>query len=214
MDISTQRIQAKRSNWSVPPGASPKSGYLRSRCAVLLLLTQNLWLRWLGEYLVYTTTPCKADMIVVLAGDAEGNRIRKAGDLQRAGWAPIVLVSGAGHSYGFNEGELAIQFATRAGYPASAFFNLPTPHAPQRTRRGISSRKCAVAASIVFSSSPAITIPTGLADIYRKAAPDIPFCVAAAPDPDFRADGWWQTREGRKTAFFEWCKTIAHFFHI
>lgn len=189
-------------------------GLLAITCAVLLLLTQNLWLRWLGEYLVYTTTPCKADMIVVLAGDAEGNRIRKAGDLQRAGWAPIVLVSGAGHSYGFNEGELAIQFATRAGYPASAFFNLPTPaRSTEDEARYIVAemRRRGVHRFFLVTSDYHTHRAT---DIYRKAAPDIPFCVAAALDPDFRADGWWQTREGRKTAFFEWCKTIAHIFHI
>lgn len=182
--------------------------------ALLLLLTQNLWLRWLGEFLVFTTPPCKADLIIELAGDAEGNRVRKAGDLQRAGWAPLVLVSGAGHFYGFNEGDLAIQFATRAGYSASAFFNLPTPArstddeakyiVAEMRRRGVH--------RFLLVTSDYHT--RRAADVYRKAAPDIPFCVAAAPDPDFHADSWWQTREGRKTAFFEWCKTIARFFHI
>jgi uncharacterized SAM-binding protein YcdF (DUF218 family) len=50
--------------------------------------------------------------------------------------------------------------------------------------------------------------------IYRKAAPDLPFCVVASADPDFSPTGWWRTREGRKTAFFEWCKTIAYTFGI
>jgi uncharacterized SAM-binding protein YcdF (DUF218 family) len=189
-------------------------GLLVVTLAVLLLLSQNLWLRWLGEFLVYTTPPCKADLIVVLAGDAEGNRIRKAGDLQRLGWAPIVLVSGAGRSYGINEGDLAIKFATRAGYPASVFFNLPSPaRSTEDEAKYIVAemRRRGVHRFLLVTSDYHTHRAT---DIYRKAAPDIPFCVAAAPDPDFSADGWWQTREGRKTAFFEWSKTIAHFFHI
>jgi uncharacterized SAM-binding protein YcdF (DUF218 family) len=182
--------------------------------AVLLLVTQNLWLRWLGEFLVSTTPPCKADLIVVLAGDYEGNRIRKAGDLQRAGWAPTVLVSGAGHAYGFNEGDLAIQFAIRAGFPAAVFFNLPSP------ARSTEDEASYIIAEMRRRGVHRFLLVTSdfhthrAADIYRKAAPDLPFCVVAAADPDFSADGWWHTREGRKTAFFEWCKTIAHFFHI
>jgi uncharacterized SAM-binding protein YcdF (DUF218 family) len=182
--------------------------------AVLIFATRNVWLTWLGEALVFTTPPCKADVIVVLAGDYEGNRMLKAGELQREGWAPLVLVSGAGRSYGVNEGELAIQFAIRAGYPSAAFQNIPSPArsteeeaeymAAILRRRGV--HRFLLVTSDYHSHRAA--------DIYRKTAPDIPFCVVAAHDPDFTPGGWWHTREGRKTAFFEWCKTLAHVLHI
>jgi uncharacterized SAM-binding protein YcdF (DUF218 family) len=168
----------------------------------------------MGEYLTYSEPPCKADMIVVLAGDAWGNRVVKGGQLQRDGWAPNVLVSGAGTDYGHNEGDLAIEFAVHAGYSPDAFFNLPSPARstdeearyiiPEMRRRGV--RRFILVTSDFHTRRAA--------EIYHKQAPDLPFCVVAAPDPDFSPDGWWHTREGRKTAFFEWCKTVAHFFGL
>jgi uncharacterized SAM-binding protein YcdF (DUF218 family) len=179
-----------------------------------LAATHNVWLRWLGEYLTYTEPPCKADMIVVLAGDFFGHRIQKAGDLAKAGWAPTVLVSGAGTCYGVNEGDLAIQFVTRAGYPAALFFNLPSPGrstteeaqyiVPELHRRGVH--------RFILVTSDFHT--RRAAKIYRQTAPDIPFCVVAAPDGDFSPDGWWHNREGRKVAFTEWLKTVANFFGV
>jgi uncharacterized SAM-binding protein YcdF (DUF218 family) len=179
-----------------------------------LAATHNIWLRWLGESLTHSEPPCKADMVVVLAGDWWGNRVLKAGELLRAGWAPKVLVSGAGALYGVNEGDLAIQYAIRAGFPADGFFNLPSPGrsteeearfiVPELRRRNVH--------RFILVTSDFHT--RRAACIYHKAAPDLPFCVVASVDPDFTPDGWWHTREGRKTAFFEWCKTIAYVFGI
>ena len=179
-----------------------------------LAVTHNVWLRWLGEYLTYTEPPCKADMIVVLAGDWWGNRAIKAGELVRAGWAPTVLISGAGAAYGINEGDLALQFLIGKGYPPEWFFNLPSParsteeeaHYVVRELRRRNVHRFILVTSDFHTRRAA--------DVYRKAASDLPFCVVAAPDPDFSPDGWWHTREGRKTAFFEWCKTLAHAFGI
>jgi len=182
--------------------------------AIALAATHTIWLRWLGEYLVSAGPPCKADMIVVLAGDNEGNRILKGGDLVREGWAPKALVSGAGTVYGLNEGDLAIQFAVRKGYPVEAFYSLPSP---ARSTRGEAEfivrelRRTGVHRFMLVTSDYH-THRSSL--VYRKAAPDLPFCVVAAADPDFSADSWWRNREGRKTAFFEWCKTIANVFGI
>ena len=48
------------------------------------------------------------------------------------------------------------------------------------------------------------------ARIYRAAARDLDFRVVAAPDNNFRPDGWWRNREGQKVFFIEWCKTVAN----
>ena len=177
-------------------------------------MTRNSWLRWLGEYLTYSEPPCKADMIVVLAGDFAANRIKKAGELLKEGWAPTVLVSGAGDCYGINEGEMAIQYMTRAGYPPGEFVNVPSPArstadeaayiVPELRRRGVH--------RFLLLTSDFHT--RRAARIYRHTAPDLPFCVVAAPDKDFTPDGWWHNREGRKVAFTEWLKTLANFLGV
>ena len=179
-----------------------------------LAVTHNVWLRWLGEYLTYTEPPCKADMIVVLAGDWWGNRAIKAAELVREGWAPKVLVSGAGTVYGTNEGDLALRFLTSKGYSPEPFFNLPSParSTEEEARFVVPELRRQNVHRFILVTSDFHT--RRAADVYRKAASDLPFCVVASPDPDFSPDGWWHTREGRKTAFFEWCKTLAHAFGI
>ena len=179
-----------------------------------LAATHNFWLRAMGEYLVFSQPPCKADMIVVLAGDFFGHRIEKAGELVKAGWAPKVLVSGAGTCYGINEGDLAIQFAVHEGYPADKFFNLPSPgrSTVEEAQYVVSELRRRGVHRFILVTSDFHT--RRASKIYRKAVPEIPFCVVASPDNDFAPDSWWHTREGRKVALTEWLKTFANFLGI
>ena len=110
---------------------------LTAICAVAFLvaaLTHSIWLTWLGNVLVDDMAPVKADAVLVLAGDPRGERIRKAGDLVRAGYVPKVLVSGPTEWYGVNEAELAIRFAVANGYPSDWFE--PPQHPSDVDRRG------------------------------------------------------------------------------
>jgi uncharacterized SAM-binding protein YcdF (DUF218 family) len=168
----------------------------------------------LAYALIREDRPAPADAIVVLAGDGFGNRILKAAELVRNGYAPLVLVSGPEGLYGFNEAELAIPYAERAGYPASWF--LPVPHsytstsgeaqalAPELRRRGV--RTCLLVTSDYHTRRAG--------RIFRAAAPEIRFYVIAAPYPNFHPDSWWRSREGLKIVFLEWEKTIASWFGI
>jgi uncharacterized SAM-binding protein YcdF (DUF218 family) len=45
--------------------------------------------------------------------------------------------------------------------------------------------------------------------LFHQAAPDLPFCVVAAPDRHFNPDTWWLDRDGRKLFLEEWSKTFA-----
>jgi uncharacterized SAM-binding protein YcdF (DUF218 family) len=168
----------------------------------------------LGSYLVSAGPPEKADIAVVLAGDSAGNRIRKAGDLVRAGYIPRALVSGPAGIYGFYESDLAIQFAEKAGYPASYFLAFQN--------HGLSTKDEgeAVVAELRRLGTHTFLLVTSdyhtrrAGRIYRALAPDLRFSVVAAPDQHFSADGWWKNREGRKTFAFEWMKTIAEWFGL
>jgi len=182
--------------------------------AGLLAATHDALLSWLGNSLILNQQPCKADIIVVLAGDFWGNRVLKAAELERDGWAPKVLVSGAGSIYGINEGELAIQVAVRAAYPKEGFQNFPSParSTEEEARYIIRELHRQGVHRFILVTSDYHTRRS--ARVYRKAAPELPFCVVAAPDPDFTAGGWWHNREGRKIVFLEWCKTLAYAFGI
>jgi uncharacterized SAM-binding protein YcdF (DUF218 family) len=69
---------------------------------LLLLLTAPLWLPWCGTFLVASDEPTPADAIVVLAGNAP-DRLPRALELWRAGYAPLLVVSNENiHTYGLD----------------------------------------------------------------------------------------------------------------
>jgi uncharacterized SAM-binding protein YcdF (DUF218 family) len=189
--------------------------WLAAAAALLAaILFHSAILAALGSYLVTAGPPEKADIAFVLAGDFNGNRVLKAAEMIRQGYAPQVLVSGPAGLYGHYECDLAIPFAEKAGYPASYFLHLEH-HAhstveeagvavPEFRRRG--------AKRVLLISSDYHT--RRAARIFHKAAPDITFYVVAAPDFYFTIDGWWRNREGRKTFAIEWMKTVAEWFGV
>jgi uncharacterized SAM-binding protein YcdF (DUF218 family) len=181
--------------------------------ACALFFTQIL--AALGSFLEKSESPRPAGAVFVLAGDPSGNRILKAAELVREGYAPEVIVSGPQESvYGFWESDLAISFAENAGYPKSYFLRFPS-HA-------LSTRDEAHAAAaefhrlglkcVILVTSDYHTRRAG--NLFRAAAPGVAFVVVAAPDLHFTPRGWWRDREGRKIFLLEWMKTIAGWLHI
>lgn len=168
----------------------------------------------IGSYLVDAGPPHKADVVLVLAGDATGERIKTGANLVREGFAPKVLVSGPSGAYGEYECEPAIRFAVKAGYPESYFVHAEndarsTDEEAQQMRKYFEQ---AGARSVLLVTSDFHT--RRAARIFRKAYPQIQFYVVAAPTLDFQADRWWKSRQGEKVAFLEWTKTLANWWGI
>jgi uncharacterized SAM-binding protein YcdF (DUF218 family) len=176
---------------------------------VAFVLAYPVWFGAMGSFLVSAGPPVKAEIIVVPAGDGHGNRILKAGELIREGYAPEALVSGPGGNYGFHECDLAIPFAVKYGFPKEWFTPFPNDTrstydeaqaiVPELRRRHI--HRFLVVTSDYHTRRAGRT--------YRAVAPDLEMHVVAAPDYAFTAHGWWHTREGRKQFAFEWIKTVA-----
>jgi len=177
---------------------------------LLLSLTYRTVLATIGDQLVETGPPEKADAILVLAGDFRGARILRGGELAQGGFAPTVLVSGPTEIYGVNEATLAIRYATSRGMPTNyfeavpirAFSTLEEAHAfaPELRRRNI--RKLLLVTSNYHTHRAAT--------IYRAVlGRDIAIHSVAAADPYFRPESWWHNREGQKIVFFEYSKLIA-----
>lgn len=183
--------------------------------AILVLLagvSYRYWLTLAGKYLVRADAPVQADVVVVLAGDFFGNRILRAGQLVRQGFAPKVLVSGPGEAYGLHECDLAIPFAVRHGYPESYF--VPFPNEARSTVMEAD----AIVPELRRRKMHRIDIVTSdyhtrrAGSIFRSRAPDLEIRMIAAPDRDFRANGWWKTRDGQKVFAIEWMKTVSTWF--
>ena len=182
--------------------------------AVAAYLTRTLWLGALGRALVEDDGPSKADAVVVLGGDAWGMRLETAARLVRAGYAPVVLISGAPGAYGVNEADLAIPYIVRQGYPAEWFVALRNQAMSTRQESFLLLHELLerhVHSLILVTSD----YHTARAARTFRAAERALGCrlemrVVAAPDRYFQAGSWWRNREGRKVALGEWERTIAN----
>lgn len=168
----------------------------------------------MGSALVEEGHPAKADIAIVLAGDWTGNRVLRAGELIRDGHVQKAIVCGSATYYGEPESDLAVRYASGHGFPADGFIPIQT-HALSteteaeflvRTLRGRSVR------SVLAVTSNFHTARAGR--LLRKAGPELQFTMIAAPFPYYQPSSWWKHREGRKTAFNEWLKTITGPFGI
>ena len=164
----------------------------------------------LGSYLDQSSPPQKADAVFVLAGDFAGDRILKAGELVREGYAPKALVSGPAGLYGRYESELAISFAENAGYPSSYFVAFPN-HAKstrEEAAAAVQQLRAWGAHRVLLVTNNFHCRRAGQA--FRREAPDLAFTMVEAPNPYFSVNGWWRNREGRKIFLIEWLKTVAY----
>lgn len=178
--------------------------------AVLLVVLLHVpILAALGNFLIKTDSPSKSDIIVVLAGDGFGNRILRAAELVKEGYAPHALISGPDGSYGNYECDLAIPFAVRAGYPESYFIHF------EHHARSTEEEAQAVVAKLREMRVKRVLLVTSTyhtrraGKIFRRAAPDLDIRVVSAPDKFFKPDSWWRDREARKIFLLEWTKTIS-----
>ena len=183
---------------------------------LVVFLSRTLWLSAAGYALIHDDGPAKADIAVVLAGDAYGHRILKGGDLVREGYVPLVLVSGPPGNYGYHECDLAIPFAVRRGYPAEWFAGLPHEGLSTRTEglailRELRRRNVKSFLLVTSDYHSARARRIFLAD-ERAMGGGPAFRMVTCPDEFFRANSWWRTREGQKITFFEWSKTVATVF--
>ncbi|HEY3741366.1 MAG TPA: YdcF family protein, partial [Bryobacteraceae bacterium] len=149
----------------------------------------------------------------VLGGDGYGLRILKAGQLERDGYVPAVLVSGPTMNYEVPECELAIPFAVRNGYPESYFRHI------HGTYMNTADEADAIIAELRKENVKSILVVTSgyhtrRASKYYKHIPGIEARMIASPDRYANHGTWWRSREGKKTVLLEWSKTIATWFGI
>jgi uncharacterized SAM-binding protein YcdF (DUF218 family) len=181
--------------------------------AVTAYLTRNTWLRAMGDMLVRHDEPFQADAISVLGGDWFGDRVLKAGELIRGGYAPVALVSGNGYLYGKFESELAIQFAVAHGYDAKYFREVKYPCNSTREEAQAVVRELRTmhVKRLLLVTSAFHTARAGR--IFAAEAPEFELRVIPSQDT-LLWQQWWTTRESRKTFLMEWTKSVTARFGI
>ncbi len=174
-----------------------------------LAVTHALWLGALGAFLIQADQPAHADYALVLGGDGFGHRIMMAGDLVRQGLVRKAIVSGPKGCYGFAESDLAVNFAVKHGYPEEYFIKAPTEATSTRDEAVFlvsELRRLGTHSFLVVTSD----YHTRRARSYfLPLVSGMEMRMIAAPDEYFRWDSWWLNREGQKTFYMEWSKTVA-----
>ncbi|MEI9972396.1 MAG: YdcF family protein [Ignavibacteriota bacterium] len=180
---------------------------------VLLYFARSWWLSGMGYALIHDDGPVKADIAVILAGDSYGHRVLKGGELVRAGYVPLVLVSGPATSYGLNESDLAIPFAVRNGFPAEWFAAFPNRSLSTReeSREVLGELRRRNVKSFLLVTSDYHTARARRIFLWaeRVDGGGPSFHTVAAPDEFFHPNSWWRNRQAQKITFFEWSKTVA-----
>jgi uncharacterized SAM-binding protein YcdF (DUF218 family) len=175
---------------------------------VALAIQWQAVLNFLGAYLISSEQPRSADLILVLAGDFWGPRVVKGADLAVQGYAPLALMSGTPYQ-GRMDGELAIEFLVKKGYPPRLFESFGHNSRstieeamvlrPELARRGV---KRVLLVTTAYHSRRA-----GI--VFRLFCPGIQFIAIPAPDPQYHPDDWWKDPSSRKLFYSEWSKILA-----
>ena len=162
-----------------------------------------------GTYLDAGAPPQRADAILVLAGGKSGERILKAGELVRQGYASVAYVSGPRTFYDMSECAASIPYAERHGYPAATFRCIE--HAELSTAAEAEAccaalRRAGVRKFLLVTTAFHTRRATGL---YRKFCPQLEFVAVSAESPLFVNRYWFRVREGRKTILEEYLKLLS-----
>ncbi|MGC8759354.1 MAG: YdcF family protein [Bryobacteraceae bacterium] len=178
--------------------------------ALALYVFREPLLRAPALFLDVGQAPQRADAVLVLAGGWRGERVLKAGELIRQGYAARAYLSGPKSFYGRSECEAEISFALENGFPAAWFECLPNnasstreeAHAllPELARRGV--RRL-----LLVSVRTHLRRARRFFEAERPAGMEILYI--GAEDPAFRLEEWWKNREGRKAVVLEWIKILA-----
>jgi uncharacterized SAM-binding protein YcdF (DUF218 family) len=179
---------------------------------LLIPVSRNLWMPWIGEWLVSSDTPETADLIVVLGGDFWGHRVVEAADLALQGYARLVLISGPDYfSQGVPvpEGDMATQFLLEKGYPRELFETFA--HHATTT---IEEAKL-VAAEIRRRQSKRVLIVTSNYHsqrsriIFHALLPFSEVRVIGADEDFFDPALWWKSALSRRLTQSEWPKLLG-----
>jgi uncharacterized SAM-binding protein YcdF (DUF218 family) len=176
---------------------------------------RHVWLPELALFLVQNHPPEKAEIIVVLAGDGYGRRILRAAELVEQGYAPRVLVNGSAEFYGLNESQAAVEFAVQRGAPRKIFEAFPIEAKStieeaeivdgELARRGVSK-------ALVVTSDFHTRRSRNLFEARRSGK--VMYVFVASDYPDFDPQAWWRSRQGIKTLFLEYVKTVYTWFEL
>jgi len=169
------------------------------------LLCNKLIVPRIGYSLICSEAPRPADLILVLGGEFYGPRVLKGAELGKYGYAPLVMISGPQYQ-GRPEGEWAIDFLERRGYPRRLFCSFG------HTATSTVEEAIAIARELRRRRVRRVLLVTSAyhsrrADVVlRLFSRDVEFTSVPSPDSHYVPQQWWDDPGSREIFFSEWFK--------
>jgi uncharacterized SAM-binding protein YcdF (DUF218 family) len=160
-----------------------------------------------GHYLVAEDPLARADVIVVLSGGRRDERVRQAAELHRAGYAPVVLLSGGEATLGIPTTAILERQALIHGIPREAllFERESTSTADQaRLLRPLLEARGVRRALVVTSSYHSRRTRYLFGKLFAGSPVDIR--IYPVQDDLFHPERWWTREQDTESLVLEYIK--------
>ncbi|MFA6170589.1 MAG: YdcF family protein [Candidatus Margulisiibacteriota bacterium] len=177
-----------------------------------LYLAHPLILQSLADFLIVNDKLEKADLIVVLAGDYNGERVRRAVQLYRLGYAPAVLMSGGPMGWKVTHAGNMKKEALALGVPARAILiqdrSFSTLEDALYSLPIVQEQK---AYSIIVVTSPQHS--RRAARVFRRVFEPEKISVLISPvkNSSFNPTRWWTRHEESSAVLWEFGSLVFYF---
>jgi uncharacterized SAM-binding protein YcdF (DUF218 family) len=174
---------------------------------VTILVALPLFVGW---YLSPQDVLERSDAIVVVSGGDNNSRIEKAVELQRDGWAPYILFSGAAAEGSVSNALAMKRIAVKKGVPSEKIF------IEEESRT--TSENAELAAPIIkekgFKSIILVTSPyhqRRTFELFKAELPEVKILNRSAMDENWRKKGWWENTSARYLTVGELGKILVNY---
>jgi len=191
-----------------------KRCYYLLTCLVLLgllFVSRGFWLTRLAEFLIVSDKLVPADVIVVLAGDGNGERVDEGAKLYQVGYAPRILMSGGPLAWHLTCAEWMKKQAVFLGVPARVL----VLEAQSRSTLENAKFSLPILAKLQTKSVILVTSPTHtrrakwvFERVLRPA--QIKVYVVPARASEFKLSCWWTRHEDIQLVVWEYVSLVYY----
>jgi uncharacterized SAM-binding protein YcdF (DUF218 family) len=180
---------------------------------LLIVLLHSFILGGLARFLVVQDKLEPADVILVLAGDGNGERVEEGVNLYKQGFAKKMLMSGGPIAWHLTSAEWMKKQAVALGVPAK---NILLQGASKSTLEDLVYSLPIIMKhsfrSVILVTSPYHT--RRAKRVFRKASAGSGIRVYAYPvqDSEWKLDGWWLRHEDTAHVVWEYMAMVYYFF--
>lgn len=169
---------------------------------ILIWASAPLWLAGIGKSLVVDETLRPVDVIIVLSGDDEGQRLRHAFHLYQQGYAQKILLSGGTNLLEETGVDLMERYLIQLGISAE--------HVLSEKRSESTAENASFSKHLMeergLRSAIVVTSPTHSrrVSLIFKRVFSPPYTVSVSSDPKaFQPEEWWRDPSRRRTVIRE-----------